>query len=586
MYRSLPVKIPSDNTKRDKMRRLDYFANLKEKCLVSRTERIERYTGLRLYWLYGTDGGMVNDDDDTNNGPPPNNKIWPHIDLLTSFMYAQDTTRFSVELGAGVNKDFQNWVPKLSQYVNDEWHSSNTDIIVSLALAYSLVYGWTGIKPIWKMNGIQPGIIMPHNFGVLREDNFMLTKQEAYIHCYTMTTSQFENDYNFLPNFKDLAKRVQSRTQEMVEQTTGVDRIIMSGQDPLSGNGVGVVDWLTQVAMSYVPKVQENLIEMYELTVWDDELNDYRLITMADPGVPILDRPMKDVGGLKNEVSCVGLCPNPDPGYFWGISEVERLMPLQTYRNKIMAQIDHLQEMEAHPPSTAVGFPGDLLELQYAMDTPGGFFNQPDAPSGGSSAKAERVQITTPQDLYVRLDRNDQMFEDMSGLQGVAQGKSETGVRSGGHAAQLAKLGASRARKRSLIVEDNLADIATLYLKLQKKYDKEILSSDDGTKFVADQFTDDFVVKVDAHSNSPIFVDDLQQLATLLLKLKVITRKRYLQLISIPMRSQLIADLEDIIEPGEAKEAAQKEKLEMARITAKGGGRPRANGQGMPSNGK
>jgi hypothetical protein len=48
------------------------------------------------------------------------------------------------------------------------------------------------------------------------------------------------------------------------------------------------------------------------------------------------------------------------------------------------------------------------------------------------------------------------MFEEASGIVNVLQGKGETGVRSSGHASQLARLGSSRARKRALVVEDAL----------------------------------------------------------------------------------------------------------------------------------
>jgi hypothetical protein len=581
------VKIPDGDKKSERFRRLDFYLDLISSCSVSRVERKEQYTSNRFFWLYGTDGSYENEDTDTGMGPPPGNKIWPHIDQLSSFLYAQDTTRFSVELGANVNKQFQGWVPKLNDYVNDHFHTSNSDIIFGLGVSLGLVYGSTLIKPMWKRNDISPGLVLPHNFGVLREDVMGISKQEAFCHWYTITPSQFRNDYGFLPRFNELMKSVAKRASGIAEsQEAGLDRIIMSSQSPLgtgggAPNGVGVVDWLSQVSMNYVPRVKEELIEMCELYVWDDKIRDYRIVTLADPDVPMFDRPLAGCGWLEHQVPFVQINPNPDPNYFWGISEVERLTPLQVYRNRCMAQIDHLQELQAHAPSTAVGFPLDLLEAQYALDTPGGFLNQPDP--GGQTAKADRVKIEIPQDLYGRIDRIDAMFEDMSGLPASTQGKNVPGVRSGGHATELAKLGSSRARKRAMIVEDALENYATVSLKLLQRYDDSILETalipgEDAGKmlrFIAEQFTSDYTVKVDAHSNSPIFVDDMSNLAFQLLKVKAITRARLLDMLPVPMRQQLKAELATIIEPQEKAAAAAQQKLEEERIKAKGEGRPK-----------
>jgi hypothetical protein len=590
------VKIPGGTSRRDKLRRLDFFEELVERCRVSRTERRQEYTSRRMYWLFGTDGSYENEDTDLGLGPPPGNKIWPHIDQLTSFLYAQDTTRFSTELGAQVAREYQKWVPKFNEVINDEWHTSNTDITFGAALALALVYDSTFIKPLWKKNGLYPGIVLPHNLGVLREDTAFLSRQEAFCHWYTMTPSQFRNDYkdvisNFDKKFEQLTKRAEGSNIE--SQEAGLDRIIMSSQDPLGvggqpGSGVAVVDWLASVSMNYVPRVKEELIEMVELYVWDDELGDYRIVTMADPMVSIFDRPLAGCGWLDHETPMIQICPNPDPNYFWGISEVERLTPLQVQRNRCMAQIEHLQDLQAHPPSTSSGFPSDLLELQYVLDTPNGFLNNPD-PSGigGGGPKADRVKIEIPEDLYERLNRIDSMFEDMSGLPPVTQGKNPPGVRAGGHAMDLAKLGSSRARKRAMIVEDSLEALATVYMRLKQKYDDTVYEvpldptkPDNTEKFVLDQFPDDYTVKVDAHSNSPIFVDDLTALAFQLVKVKAITRKRLLQMVPVPMRQQLLHDLENEIEPAERKAQEQQMKLEQERAQNRADGRPRAKPNG------
>jgi len=101
-----------------------FYLDLIQKCTVSREERKADYGSLRSYYLFG-------------NGPdePPAlyNKIFPHIDQLTSFLYSAETTRFSIQLGASVN-DMENVkVPTLTRALNDEWLNSNADQVFSSA---------------------------------------------------------------------------------------------------------------------------------------------------------------------------------------------------------------------------------------------------------------------------------------------------------------------------------------------------------------------------------------------------------------------------------------------------------------------
>ncbi len=65
----------------------------------------------------------------------------------------------------------------------------------------------------------------------------------------------------------------------------------------------------------------------------------------------------------------------------------------------------------------------------------------------------EQMAPSIPNDLFREIAEIDQMFEEASGIVNVLQGRGESGVRSAGHASQLARLGSSRAKKRALIIE-------------------------------------------------------------------------------------------------------------------------------------
>lgn len=560
------MKIPAGTKKKDRDARYSFLTDILQKCWVSREDRRGFYDQMRTYYLFGKAGDS---DPDTFVEAPPGNKLRPHVDQLCSFMYAQDTTRFSVTPGASVPEVEFDKLPRLNQAVNDQWHNSDTDLVFGSALQWSFVYGKTFIKPIVRMSGpradrnfsgINSYVVMPHNVGVLREDVPQLHRQEAFCICYYVTLSQLRNELEFHPAREEILKKVYATPRETMPAATGGDSITMSAMAPLSGGaGSGAARWMDNCRNRYIPKVAQDLVEMTELYIQDDEIGDYRVITFADPMLVIYDRPGEQLF-LPGEPPLVEVCPRPAPDYFWGHSEVEMLVPLQQMRNERLAQIRHLCNLSAHSPAVISGFPGDIEEMQNALDTPNGFIYNGEA---GASGKAERVAIDVPADIWRELGNIDEMFEEMSGITNVMQGRGESGVRSTGHASQLARLGSSRAKQRALIVEDSLEDIATLYLKIMRKYDPQRLKTDAGMTFVADQFTEDFVVKVDAHSNSPIFVEDQTQMVFAMLQAHMITRDRALDLLPVPMRELLKKDLKSKIEPAEAQAAQEQKQLEL-----------------------
>ena len=247
------------------------------------------------------------------------------------------------------------------------------------------------------------------------------------------------------------------------------------------------------------------------------------------------DRPGKSMF-LKGELPFVQVCPNPQFDYYWGQSEVQRLIFLQQLRNHRMTEILDLLSKQVNPPKVFTGFMGITDEKAFAFNRAGGQVSS-DMPG----AKVDALAPAMPKELFEVIHEVDAMFSEASGISSVLSGRGETGVRSAGHASQLARLGSSRAKKRALIVEDSLEKVATLYLKLMQAYDNTHFLDEEGNKFIAEQFTRDFVVKVDAHSNSPIFTEDLRQLAFNLYKAKAIDQESLLDLLEPPMK-QLLKD--------------------------------------------
>jgi hypothetical protein len=522
--------IPKDAADRQTL-----YLDLVEKCAVSRAERRADYSSLRSWYLFGAGPDEV---------PAHYNKIYPHIDQVTSFLFSADTTRFSINLGASSHQVEHGKVPVLTQALNDKWTDSNGDQVFAMAVTWALAFNSAFIKLVMRNGSIHPYMVEPGSIGVLREDTPYTDRQEAFVHWYYITRSDLARRLYGHPKRADIMRRVSATQHQVSSVPEGVDRIVMSQTSPTI---YGTVNMDLYGFNRMKAMVAEDTVEMRELYVWNDETNDYQVITIADPDVVIYDREGEQLF-LKGELPFVQITPNPQYDYYWGQSEVQKLVYLQQMRNKRMAEILDLLSKQVNPPTALMGFSGILDEKNFALNRAGGLLAN-DMPQG----KVERMAPDMPADLFKELDRIDEMFSEASGISSVMAGRGESGVRSQGHATQLARLGSSRVKKRALVIEDSLEKMATLYLKLMQAYDRTQFQVADGMKFIAEQFTKDYIVKVDAHSNSPIFMEDMRQLAFNLFKAQVIDKESLLDLLDPPMKQLL----KERLKKAEAKQAAQ-----------------------------
>lgn len=524
------MRIPTGEVEREV-----FYRDLIEKCTVSLPERKGDYATLRSWFLFGSG---------PDDQPALFNKIYPHVDQLTSFLYSAETTRFSINVGASVPGQEHIKVPRLTMALNDEWLNSNADQVFSSALTWALVFNTTYIKLVVN-NGIHPYMVEPSSMGVLREDVSYTDRQEAIVQTYYITKSDLYNRLYSHPKRDSIVKRittnVHTKTDDIPE---GLDRIITSQVNPTIYGNVN----LDLYGMNrYKARVAEDTVKMYELWVWNDDIQDYQVVTMAEPDIFIYDRPGASVF-LRGELPFVQICPNPQFDYYWGQSEVQKLLLLQGLRNNRMTEILDLLSKQVSPPKVFSGFMGISDEKAFALNRSGTFITS-DMPN----AKVDSLAPEMPSSLFEVIHEVDSMFAEASGISSVLSGRGEQGVRSAGHASQLARLGSSRAKKRALIVEDSLEKVATLYLKLMQAYDNTHYLDEEGNKFIAEQFTKDFVVKVDAHSNSPIFTEDSRQMAFNLYKAQAIDKESLIDLLEPPMKQLL----KDRLKKKEQKQAQQ-----------------------------
>ena len=566
------MRIPTEK-EQDGFARLELYRETIQACFYSEKKRRQQYEVLKHYYVHGCSPEV---------DEAPFNKIEPLIDTLSAFLYSADSTRFSAHLGPEVPAQEWDKVQPIGKAVNIEWMNSGSDQMFSQALDWSLVYQSMFVKIVMNGGHPIPYLVEPACLGVYREDVNGLDRQEAIALKYTITKTELEAMLTSHPSRQTIldslaAKPIRPR-DEMPE---GLRRIIvtnLAGVPPLSpGNQVTGNGTLTMAErIDYTPGIAADVIEMTELWIKDDDIDgkgrtDWRTVTIAEENTVIYDRPNIFVQG---EQPFTQVCPMPMVGYFWGFSFAGGLIGLQGWRNVRVSEIQRIEARQANPPIAAMGFSGMADETVFALQQPGGVMNNSD-PMG----KVQRFDEPVPADLWDSLDRIDAMFLERAGLSPLLMGRGETGVRSGRQTTELSRLGSSRTKKRALCVEDNLETLATKMFKAMRRYDDNAyltVPSQPGAKpvkFILNQAPDDAIIKVDAHSNSPLFVEDQKTLAADLLEAHAIDRESYIDMLNPPMKEVLLKKLPAIEakEQAAAKSAAEHEtQMAMAKHSPPG----------------
>jgi hypothetical protein len=564
------MKVPESSVER-----LQLYVELIRKCTASREERRSFYRMMRAYYLFGTDEQGLQDMGGRYN------KIFSHMEQLSSFMFSPETTRFNIDLGVSVPADEQFKVEAMTERLHEAWHGKSEggiDDDFKIALEWSGVYGSMFVKlrpKLWENEDgskgfqLQHFLVEPHNLGLLREDRYGLYRQEAFCETYMITKSQLANELEAGMNARkdEIIANAQAGAWSNTEQISAgpIDRLIVTSIQGGSITG-NASFWATPLATMYRPTTIEDMVELTELYVYDDAIADWRVVTFMKPSYPIWDRPLGKIF-VSRVLPYIQVCPLPTHDYAWGHSAVEKLVPLQDMRNERIADIRHLLKKQAHSPFSMTGISAIPDEMQMALDTPSGIMTA-DSPV----ATVKEHQPTIPADLWHDVDKIDEMMDETSGLSAINQGKGEKGVRSQGQAQTLSQLGSTRSKSKALIVENSLDAVATTIVCILRRYDKRPMRedrTDSPAQFFANQFPEDFVAKVDGHSSSPVFLENYEAKIFKLLELQAIDREEALKLLDIPRKQQLLHKLKSEIEPAEQRAKEEENNIKKLSILSK-----------------
>jgi hypothetical protein len=218
------------------------------------------------------------------------------------------------------------------------------------------------------------------------------------------------------------------------------------------------------------------------------------------------------------------------------------LIPLQEKLLTRLDQIEDILDRQADPAKVASGFMGGAEDKLAALGGAGTWIME-QLPQ----AQVKELKPDMPADVFHEYDKFKAMFLEASGLTDVTSGKSEKGVRSHQHAADLKKSGSGRIKKAALRIEKPLNKIGDVALKLKMVHDDDKLRTapdDDGksTTFLPCD-VGSVKMRVDGHSHSPLFGDEARELAMVFRKFQTVDDEDFIRMTNPPSRDTLLHSL-------------------------------------------
>lgn len=539
--------IPKNPAKRDE--KVKWVA---EVCRQSQEDRRTIYERRKRYFLYGTYGQET----------VRYNRLYAHMDLVASFLFAEDHARFSIS----APRNAVEAVIKQTLAAQDEWNDAFRDTglakLYATNLLWSLVYDTMFIKLGWntEREELFGRTVLPSAMGVFDESEPDLDSQEAFTHTYAL---DWDNTVLRLVRagkpelLKKLTVNFGPKTADVPPVLAHMLEISQTGGSNLSGPMLGSVPLDYEPKPTYEPMSDAPAATFTEVYIWDDIAEDYATFVLADgsDGGEVISDSRETMEAMAKEAPAkfsgfksqsnifipdehpfVTIRPYTLPEYFWGEAHIERLIPLQRWTNERLDQIADILERQVDPAKVFSGFTGLADEKASALGGPGSWVVEP----MNTGAKVDTLAPQMPEDLFAEFQQIGHIFLEASGLTETVTGKGEQGVRGRGHAKQLATTGSARIRKIGVGLEDSLVKLADIGLKLKQRNDDTRLKPDDGQEFVLAQLAEGWKCRVEGHSHSPLFSDEARELAALLFKAQAIDQEMLIRMTNPPNSDNLI----------------------------------------------
>src|ERR1700719_1568436 len=535
---------------------------LVERCLSTREDRDQLYQWRERNYLFGTSGGFR----------APINELESHIDLVSSFLYAPDHAFFHITSDSNDDTEVMKSIA-LQDDFNEDFQSSDMSDTFMDGVPWSIVYDTIIPKVGWNRDREEMflDLVPPHNFGVYDESVSDLDSQSCFSHTYFIEYQKaagkliLSGHADKIPQIKVQYSSSMSPFPQMLQ------RMIIAGStgSSLSGTLFGQVNPDYSPEATYQPKSEVPMVRWSELWAWDDTYLDYRVFHLIEPNILIGDS-LRTISAYKKAThnvidlfgrlekmgkrtsDCNPFFPGEHPfskiqpyskyNYFWGKAHIDTLIPLQEKLLTRLDQIEDILDRQADPAKVLSGFMGLTAEKAAAFGGAGTWVMDQLPQS-----QVKEMKPDMPADVFHEYDKFKAMFLEASGLTDVTSGKSEKGVRSHQHAADLKKSGSGRIKKAALKIEKPLNKIGDVALKLKMAHDSDTLTTapdeNDKTHRFLPCEVGSVKMRVDGHSHSPLFGDEARELAIVFRKFGTVGDEDFIRMTKPPSRDTLLHSL-------------------------------------------
>lgn len=508
------IEIPSNN---DKL--LALATELIEQCNVSVGMRASYY---RLM-------NAVAETGRTDGSKSLINMLYQLMARTAAHLFSPVELKFSLDFGHPQSKETLDRAAQVGKELTRVWERNGTDITFGRGVFESLKYGAALLKQ-WPQQETSEedhvtycdALVMPWQFGVYREDENRLDRQEALCETITLTLPEVWRRIWFMPDAKKLYERIKLHAKHgeassapnsffhQVLSTSQLQTGVQGATRPLPGGIVQLNNDPNYGVMG--PVIAADTVQMYEL--WVKGEKDYVTIQVIEPDIlvaPVYKR--SNLLGIPNQQPYRLIQPNEVTNWFWGRSMLVDLIEPQSL---LATHCDDARRLVGLQVDKILAFVGEggITDETYGQFRGAGFINLP------QGASVNDLTPKMPPELLPLIKFDIEMVNTIAGFPDIMQGKGEPGVRAGVHADTLIKTGSPVLRDQSLLIERQCAVAADFTLQMMEAKDANFywLKADqpiediEKTKFMLTDLPDDWRVTVDSHSTSPIFSNETSQL--------------------------------------------------------------------------
>lgn len=488
------------------------------------------------------------------------NTLNKQLERVAANLYSPTSLKFDIDFEHPHAPEIYNQGREVAKVLTRQWDRTNTDILFGRGTFESLKYGAALLKQ-WPSTEGTPEtpvynrkLVMPWNFGVYREDENDIDKQEILCETTSLTMPEvWQRIYRFT-DAERLYRRIKGNATKggknnAAAPTNFFHQVLSTSQIQTGVTSATMPGGLVQIANdpNYAimgPTVDAEMVDLYELWVKDED--DYTTIQMIEPDILIAPHTFRAgddyVVSKKENMLIRGskmqpyrlIQPNEVSNWFWGRSELVDLIEPQMLLASWCDDARRLFGLQVDKILAFIGEAG-ITDERYDAFRAAGYLGM----QQGSSVTDLTPKI--PPELLPMLKWLLETINWLGNFPPVMQGMGEAGVRAQSHADTLVKTASPTLRDRSLLVERQCAQSADLTLAIMEAKDSRFYYTKadkptdiEETKFLLSQLPEDWRVTVDSHSSSPIFLDELTNLIMALFKAGIVDAEYVIDHMPIP----------------------------------------------------